>query len=599
METTTILGSRSAARIDSAAFNVALRLTEHARTMPQAIAVGEALPRRTLKRAGAAGSIANCPADYRAVTFAQLDADSTAIAAGLRDYGVQPGMRIALLVRPGIDFVSLVFALLKLGAVQVLIDPGMGLRNVIRALAEVQPDGFISFASVQIARSVLRRKFPKARFNVTVGRRWLPGGITLDEIRCRGVQQAQHFETFSSAADTPAAIIFTSGSTGPAKGVLYRHGNFDRQVTEIRDFYGIQPGEIDVSCFPLFGLFNAAMGVTSIIPAMDVTRPAAVDPHTIISAVNDWQATQSFGSPAVWNVVGRYCHEHRIQLPSLRRVFSCGAPVPAHVLRTMKACIHPSGELHTPYGATEALPVASNSAATVLGETFQQTQQGAGVCVGNKFDGIEWKIIEISNEPIRTFAGARELPRGQIGELIVRGPAVTTEYVTRTNANSLAKIQDDEAGGFWHRMGDIGYFDGQDRFWFCGRMSQRVTISAGQNDSGNMFTIPCEAIFNRHPDVFRSALVGIGPSGRQTPAIFVEPQPGRMPRGKRQRQKLIDELQTLAQTADHTAKIEHFFIRKSLPVDVRHNVKINREQLAQWATRKLCGRLNSSRANIS
>ncbi len=230
-------------------------------------------------------------------------------------------MRIALLVRPGIDFVSLVFALLKLGAVQVLIDPGMGLRNVIRSLSEVQPDGFISFASVQIARSILRRKFSKARFNVTVGRRWLPAGISLQDIRHRGAEQARQLHPIAAAADMPAAIIFTSGSTGPAKGVLYRHGNFDRQVTEIRDFYGIQPSEIDVSCFPLFGLFNAAMGVTSVFPKMDVSRPAAVDPRQIISAVNDWQATQAFGSPAVWNVVGRYCHDHQIRLPSLRRSF--------------------------------------------------------------------------------------------------------------------------------------------------------------------------------------------------------------------------------------------------------------------------------------
>jgi olefin beta-lactone synthetase len=599
METTTVRGTPSVIPIDSAGVNVARRQAEFARTMPQAVAVAETWRGRQFNdAAGGVDAVVNCPTGYRAISFAQLEADSSAIAAGLREFGVEPGMRIALLVRPGIDFVSLVFALLKLGVVQVLIDPGMGLRNVIRALAEVQPDGFISFASVQIARSILRRKFPKARFNVTVGRQWLPGGTMLDEIRRRGARQTQHFEIVASVADTPAAIIFTSGSTGPAKGVLYRHGNFDRQVTEIRDFYCIQPREIDVSCFPLFGLFNAAMGVTSVFPKMDVSRPAAVDPRKIISAVNDWQATQSFGSPAVWNVVGRYCRDHQIRLPSLRRVFSCGAPVPAHVLQTMTECIHPDGEMYTPYGATEALPVASNSAATVLCETFQRTQQGAGVCVGRKFEGVEWRIVRIDDGPIRTLADVLELPRGQIGELIVRGPVLTTEYVARPQANAMAKIQDENSGGFWHRMGDVGYLDQQNRFWFCGRMSQRVTSGTASNGPATLFTIPCEAIFNRHPDVFRSALVGMGPAGNQTPGIVVEPKAGRMPRGKRQRQKLIDELRTLAQIADHTAAIEHFFIREALPVDVRHNVKINREQLAQWAARKLRGRPSSSRVNI-
>jgi olefin beta-lactone synthetase len=613
--------------------NVAQRLGELARTMPRAVAVAEAVSKRSSVACDLTGDMPNCPPGYRCLSFAQLDADSTAIAAGLADFGVEPGMPIALLLRPGLDFVSLVFALLKLGAVQVLIDPGMGLRNVVRSLIEVQPQGFIGGATVQAARHFLRHQFPAARFNVSVGRSWLAACKSLQEIRRRGAAQPNR-PCFDAAADVAAAIIFTSGSTGPAKGVLYRHGNFARQVTEIRDFYGIQSGEIDVSCFPLFGLFNAAMGVTSVIPRMDVTRPARVDPRYVIAAVNDWQATQAFGSPAVWNIVGRYCEVNHLQLPSLRRVLSSGAPVAAHVLRRMTACIHPQGNMHTPYGATEALPVASIAASTVLRETWLRTEQGAGVCVGNRFPGTPWRVIRISDEPIRNLDDAQELPRGQIGELIVQGPVVTTEYVARPQANATAKICDIVGNGFWHRMGDVGYLDEHDRFWFCGRRSQRVRTEAshstlssrrGRGEGENqlkhspppdsltnaeeaspvtLFTIPCEAVFNRHPDVFRSALVGISlprplgkgrsegassspQAGAQHPVIVVEPQPDRFPRSKRQREKLIAELRALANTAEITVPIDDFLIRKSLPVDVRHNVKINREQLARWAARKI------------
>jgi olefin beta-lactone synthetase len=600
MQSTTTRSAPAAIRTDSPIVNVAIRLAEFARATPHAIAVAEAIRKPSVANhdsSGPATNVFSCPSGYSSFSFEQLHADSAAIAAGLSDIGVEPGMRIALLVRPGIDFVSLVFALLRLGAVQVLIDPGMGLRNVIRSLADVRPDGFISSATVQTARLLLPRYFPRARYNIAVGPRKLWGATTLSEIRQRGASQSQS-PSINSTADTPAAIIFTSGSTGPAKGVLYRHGNFDRQVTEIRDFYNVRPGEIDISCFPLFGLFNAAMGVTSVIPAMDFSRPARVDPRRIVSAVNDWQATQAFGSPAVWNVVGQYCQEHHIRLLSLRRVLSAGAPVSAAVLKSMTACMHPSGQMHTPYGATEGLPVASNSAAAVLGETFKRTQQGAGVCVGNRFGGIQWRIIRINDRPIRTLAEAEELPPGQIGELIVRGPVVTTEYVTGTDANSLAKMRDEDNGAFWHRMGDVGYLDDHDRFWFCGRMSQRVVSSTDSAMTSTLFTIPCEAIFNRHPDIFRSALVGIGSPGKQLPAIVVEPQLGRMPRGRRQRETLIAELRALAQTADHTAAIQNVLIRKSLPVDVRHNVKINREQLALWAARKLSrGQAKSQTSN--
>ena len=137
-------------------------------------------------------------------------------------------------------------------------------------------------------------------------------------------------------------------------------------MDQIRDFYDIQPGEIDLPCFPLFGLFNCAMGVTAVIPDMDPSRPAQVDPAKIIEAVRDWNVTQAFGSPAIWDRVGRYCEQHGVRLPTVRRVLSAGAPVPVEVLRRMKACIHPEGDIHTPYGATEALPVASISASEVL-----------------------------------------------------------------------------------------------------------------------------------------------------------------------------------------------------------------------------------------
>jgi len=567
--------------------NVAGRMSAMAQVMPEAVAVAET------RRVGLSSKSSRNPTGYRNVSFGQLDADSWTIAAGLQDMGVEPGMRIALLVRPGIDFVSLVFALLKAGAVQILIDPGIGKRNLIRSLSEARPQGMIAAPAVQFLRSLLQKCFHDCRLNVSVGQ-GLPWGVSLDEIRRRG-EKCTNFQPPITSADSPAAVIFTSGSTGPAKGVLYRQGNFDRQVTEIRDFYGIQPGEIDLACFPLFGLFNAAMGVTTVFPAMDFSRPARVNPRNIVAAVNDWQADQAFGSPAVWNRVGQYCEERSVRLPSLKRVLAAGAPVAVRVLQRMVACIHPGGTMHTPYGATEALPVASISAADVLAETARASEEGAGVCIGTRFGGIDWRVIRIHDGPISALAGADELPQGEIGELIVRGPVVTTEYVTRVEANAKAKIYESRtlagespASDFWHRMGDVGYLDEQDRFWFCGRMSQRVQLSGSNgNREKTLFTIPCESIFNRHSDVFRSALVGVGSHTNRRAAIVVEPHSGRMPRGKKRRQRLIAELRETGQSADHTKGIDQILMRKSLPVDVRHNVKINREQLSVWASKKL------------
>jgi len=546
--------------------NVAARLTAMAQIMPDGVAVVEPLGygRRRKRR-------------YRQVTFRQLDQDSDRIARALRELGVLPGTRLALLVRPGIDFVSLVFAIFKAGAVAILIDPGMGRRNLMRCLAEGRPQGFIAIPIAHAMRTLMPRRFPEARFNVTVGRRWFWGGATLTQLRDRPWQGS---ELAPTAADDPAAIIFTTGSTGPPKGVLYRHGNFDAQVEEIRDHYGIRPGEIDLPCFPLFGLFNCAMGVTAVIPEMDPSHPARVDPAKIIEAVEDWGVTQAFGSPAVWDRVGRYCQQRGIRLPTVRRVLSAGAPVPAEVLERMKACIHPDGDIYTPYGATEALPVASISGREVLHETAAQTRQGAGVCVGRKFQGIAWKVIRIVDGPLRSLAEAQELPAGEIGELIVQGPVVTQEYVTRLESNALGKIVGE--GGIWHRMGDSGYLDKMGRFWFCGRVAHRVLTAHGP-----MYPIPCEAIFNQHPAIRRSALVGVGPAGRQRPVVVVEPKPGCMPAGRRTRNELLGEIWQLGQGTPLTAAIEDFLLHPAFPVDIRHNAKIFREKLGVWAAKKL------------
>lgn len=546
--------------------NVGLRLTEMARERPHQVAVVQPL------KHDAQGKRA-----YRSLSFRELDDDSLRIAAGLHQYGVRPGMRLVLLVRPSIDFISLVFALFKAGVVTVLVDPGLGKRNMLQCLEEVRPDGFVAIPLAHAVRTLMKHRFPNSRFNVTVGKRWFWGGKTLDQIRAAA---SADYQPAATTVDDPAAIIFTTGSTGPSKGVLYRHGNFSRQVDEIRDAYDIEPGEVDLPGFPLFALFNAAMGVTTVIPDMDFTRPAQANPEHILEAARDWNVTQAFGSPALWNTVGKHCESTGATMPTLKRVLSAGAPVPPHVMRRMKQAIHPEGRIHTPYGATEALPVATTSDEAVLGETAAKTARGAGTCVGYSFPGIEWKVIRIDDGPLPSIEDVEELPRGEIGELMVRGPVVTREYVTRVDANPLHKVQD--GARFWHRMGDVGYLDESGRFWYCGRKSHRVRAAAG-----TLYTDPCEALFNQHPRVYRSALVGVGTPPNQRPVIIVETWPDQPCRTPEEQKQLVLELLETGSSHPMTAGILDILIHPSLPVDIRHNAKIFREKLAVWAAQQL------------
>ncbi|MCA9547766.1 MAG: AMP-binding protein, partial [Myxococcales bacterium] len=366
-------------------------------------------------------------------------------------------------------------------------------------------------------------------------------------------------------------------STGVPKGVEYQHRHFLAQVDLIRDAYGIQPGEVDLPTFPLFALFDPALGMTTVIPKMDFTRPAKVDPEHLFDIARRFGATNMFGSPAVLNTVGRHVQRTGAKLDTLRRVISAGAPVPGPIMQRFLDGLPPDAQVHTPYGATENLPVATLDSGAILGETWAASERGAGVCVGHPVAPNDVRVIRITDEPIAEWRADLEVPVGQMGEITVLGPTTTERYFGRDESTAQAKIRHAD-GRLRHRMGDVGYLDAQGRIWFCGRKSHRV-----QAAHGDMYPVACELPFNTHPAVFRSALVGVGAPGAQIPVLIIEREPEAP---KIPFEALVPELKAIAAKFAHTRVIEHFLEHGPFPVDIRHNAKINRPLLAQWAATK-------------
>jgi acyl-CoA synthetase (AMP-forming)/AMP-acid ligase II len=539
--------------------NVAHYLPRAAEQVPDHAAV------RVPLAGGSRGEVA-----YHSLNFAELEAESTAVAALLRARGVVRGMRVLLMVKPGLDLVLVCFALFKTGAVPVVIDPGMGVGHFLRCLRRSQPEALVGIPLAHRLSRLFFWAFGSVRIRVVTGNGRFRRAVR-DHRRL--VASEGPPPVADSAVDELAAILFTSGSTGPPKGVAYEHGMFAAQVRLIRDQYGIEPGEVDLPMLPIFALFNPALGMTTVVPQMNPSKPATVDPKRIVDAIRQWEVTNSFGSPVLWTKVGRYCRERSIEMPSLRRILIAGAPVSPELIRLFGEVI-PNGEIHTPYGATEALPVSSISGSRVLNETWELTEKGRGTCVGGVFPEMEARIISISDQPVSRYHASLELPPLEVGEIIVRGPVVTRAYDRLESQTAAAKIADTD--GFWHRMGDLGYLDREGRFWFCGRKAERVRTARG-----DLYTDCCEAIFNRHPDVFRSALIGLGRPGEALPAIVVEPEKGKYPRGKSARTRFVAELGALARSEPHTTVIETFFFHRGFPVDVRHNAKIHRLTLAR------------------
>lgn len=521
---------------------------------------------------------ANGKVAYTHYTFAQLKQASDVIGAGLRTVGIARGTRTALMVKPSLEFFALTFAIFRVGAVPVFVDPGIGVRSLKICLGEAQPEAFIGIPPAHVARIVLGWARDTIRTHVTVGRRLFWGGYTLEDLKARGLA-AGPFEPEPTRMDDVAAILFTSGSTGVPKGVVYTHGTFVTQTEMIRQAYNIQPGEVDLPTFPLFALFDPALGMTSVIPDMDFTRPAKVNPAKLVAAVEDFGVTNMFGSPALLNTVGRWCEQTQARMPTVRRVISAGAPVAASVIERFLRALPEGALIHTPYGATESLPVASISSATILGETREATDEGRGVCVGRPVEGITARVISITDDPIEVWRDDLEVPPGVVGEITVCGPVVTRSYYRRDESTRLAKIHGPAEGQVWHRMGDLGYFDDEGRLWFCGRKSHRVRLA-----DETLYTIPCEAVFNVHPKVFRTALVGVNVAGRTEPLLCVELESHVRPE---EHAAILGELAAIAPRFDHTRRITRFLVHPGFPVDIRHNAKIGREKLAVWAQEKV------------
>jgi len=519
---------------------------------------------------------------YHRLTAAELDARCDRVARGLMSLGIGRGTRTVVMITPSPEFFAVTFALFKLGAVPVMADPGMGVSNLGRCLAEAEPEAFVGIPKAHVARCLLRWARRSIKTCVTVGRRFGWGGASLAALE-EGVARREDGSVepvvpIEPGRDETAAILFTSGSTGVPKGVVYPHRVFAAQVCSLRDTFGIESGEIDLSTFPLFALFGPALGMASIVPRMDASRPAAADPRHLIKALTDFGCTSMFASPALIEKLGRYCTAEGLTLPSLRRAISAGAPASPSAIERFAALLTGGAQVLTPYGATECMPVTSIGSDEILSDTGSATGAGAGVCVGVAVPGIDLAVISLTDEPIERWSDAEVLPPGRIGEIVVTGPVVTDRYWGRDEQTALAKILEDD-GTVHHRMGDVGWLDEGGRLWMCGRKSHRVTTN-----ERTLFTVPCEAVFNLHPKVFRTALVGCEDNGDVKPVLCVELE-GEF--RHTDRDALVLELLSLGAAHDHTRLIETVLFHESFPVDVRHNAKIFREKLAVWAAGQL------------
>ena len=502
--------------------------------------------------------------NWKTLTYKDIFDKTQRFLRGLEAGPYTPGMFAAVMTPPSTDFFPFALALLKFGIIPILLEPAIGIKKIGEILQESKPDIFIGNTLTHTLRIMFGWGKDSVKHNLTIKR-----------VERQKSKVTQLPITNYQSPIPPAAIIYTSGSTGLPKGAVYTQENLAAQLELLRNTFNISPEEIDLPAFPLYALIDLLLGVTSVIPDITFPVPGKTNPAKVINAIQKFNVTNMFASPVVLEILSSFAESNNpssrpIILSSLKRIITAGAPATIDLQKRFRHLLADHTSLFGIYGATETLPITKVESRDVFA-LQEKTRNGAGICLGKPIEGVTVRIIGISESAIEQWQDSLTVKPNVVGEITVQSGATTRSYIQREDENQVSKIKigDD----IIHRMGDVGYFDEEGRLWYCGRKSHRVITK-----DDVMFTEQIENIFNAHPQVFRTALVGV----EGEPVLWVELEKG----VKTDKEKITAELKALAAAHPQASRIRTFLFLKKFPTDVRHNSKIIREKLTELANHK-------------
>ncbi|WP_440882115.1 fatty acid CoA ligase family protein [Tenacibaculum sp. C7A-26P2] len=509
---------------------------------------------------------------YKSYSYKEIEIMVTSFAEHLFDSGLRQGDKTIIMIKPSIELFALVFALFKVGAVPVIVDPGMGIKRLLHCYKTIKPTAFIGTRIPHIIKKFSPKTFKTITISILVKGNTLISKLSKPHKKNTHASEVAIAKTNKKAL---AIINFTTGTTGPAKGVFFSYGMIEAMASMNYCVFKNSSKSINLVTVPLFGVLNILMGCTSILPYMDPTKPAKVNPRNIIKPILKFHVTSMFASPALLHQVSKFGVENNIKLYSLKSVISGGAPITTETLKNVTKLLTNSEKLNVTWGATEGLPLTTITGKKILNQTLDKTHKGYGSCIGKAVEGVKVKVIPITDEVITNLDQTQELGKNTIGELIVQGKNISPSYFDNPEATALHKIYDN--GSFWHRTGDLGWIDKEEKVWFCGRKSHVVKSTAPIK---TLYPVQIEGIVNQHPEVYRSALIGIKTKSKSIKTIICIELTNNST--KKKSQVIIkSEILKMLSKIEKSEHINEVIFDSSLPVDIRHNSKIKRIELTE------------------
>lgn len=504
------------------------------------------------------------PAKFETLTFTEIEQRINHYAHTFLNNNLNSGDKVLVFVKPSLEFPVVVLALFRAGLVPVFIDPGMGVDSMLQCIQSADAKGLIGIPKIHHLRLLKPQFFDSIKVSMVISGRAI-NALNFENLLKKNVTTNPCHQVTSK--ETLAAILFTSGGTGLPKGVLYTHGMFIEQTLKLKQMFKLTPQDVDYPCFPLFGLFSLALGLTVIMPEIDLVKPAQVNGKTIFKALSKHKITFSTGSPALWKQVADYAVRKKVHLPNLKGLATFGAPVSLK-LHADLAKVITHGDLYTPYGATECLPVSLFTSREILGETKVDTLAGQGTCVGYAAPGTEIKILDLDSKELTTNLNT-------VGEILVHSSTMTQGYDGLGSAT--IRYQCIETQKIYHRMGDMGKIDEFGRLWFMGRCVHCFKIAESW-----LCTEEIEPAINNVSDVSRSALIKV----RDKIILVVERTDTMIDLPQNLKENFFQKIRTALSLLPKGYLVDDIIIDVNFPVDTRHNIKIDRLLMARKLDQK-------------